>query len=94
MNALANIAVEYIDLLLRDAAVRIGLGIMESKPAKWCKLLDPNDNGYADNVRRFTYVTRYLLNPKRLMKSFVAFFECKASVPFDNNIIVLIICGK
>ena len=94
MNALATIAVEYIDLLLRDAAVRVGLGIIESKPATWCRLLDPSDNDYADNLKRYTYVTRYLLNPKRLMQSFLAFFQCKASIPFDSKVIVSVVCGK
>ena len=42
-NAWVRIINDFIDILLRDASIRIGLGMMKADPQIWSKLLDPTD---------------------------------------------------
>ena len=88
MNQFKDIVDDYIDVLLRDAAIRVGLGFKRAKPVEWCKLLDANQPSYGDNVKRLAYVMCYLMNHKTLMISFAQFFQSATEIPFADDIIV------
>ena len=88
MNQFKVIVDDYIDILLQDAAIRVGLGFKRTKPVEWCKLLDANQPSYGDNVKRLAYVMCYLMNHKTLMISFAQFFQSATEIPFADDIIV------
>jgi len=70
MNNFHQVVNDFIDVLLRDAAIRIGLGLMKAEPTAWGKLLDPTDRKFRDNLKRAVYVINYLLDHKKLEAPF------------------------
>ena len=44
MNQFAAVVEGYIDILLRDASLRLGLSFMKTKPGEWSQLISGADN--------------------------------------------------
>ena len=92
MNQFADSIVDdYIDLLLRDAAMRLGIGFMNTKPKDWGLLVNnstDNVKKHLDSLKKAAYAVTYLLHPIRLTKSFSEYFEYRTKLMFDWKIFV------
>ena len=77
---------EYIDLLLRDTARRLGLSSMESRPVIWAKLMNPHDPLYFLNRKRASYVLNSLLDSDKLTNSFLEYFKYKTAIQINDDV--------
>lgn len=94
-NAWVRIINDFIDILLRDASIRIGLGMMKADPQIWSKLLDPtNMTSFNRNLKKLNYAINYLLDHKTLTNSFQQFFEEKAKITYEAGLIIIKDNGK
>ena len=93
MPSVVTVVDDYIESLLRDACIRIGLYPARTKALEWGKLLSTdecNDNAQlAKNIKKATYVVHYLLNAKKLTDSFSKYFEKRTEMSFNENNVAL-----
>ena len=90
MNKSAILVDDFLDLLLRDASVRVGLDSMKTKPSEWMMLMSSegiNDVQRIQRLKTVAYVMHHLLNAKELMNSFSDYFEQKMKMPFKKSIV-------
>ena len=93
MPSVVTVVDDYIESLLRDACIRIGLYPARTKALEWGKLLSTdecNDNAQlVENIKKATYVVHYLLNAKKLTDSFSKYFEKRTDMSFNENNVAL-----
>ena len=92
MYRLALLIDDYIDLLLRDASIRVGLLSVKTKPTEWVTLMGAEGLDGADraqNIKIVAYVVHHLLNANKLMNSFSNYFEQRMQMPFSKLIIAI-----
>ena len=89
MPSVITVVEDYIESLLRDACIRIGLYPARTKALEWGQLLSAEDGtnnvNIVQNVKMATYVVLYLLNVKKLTDSFSKYFEKRTDMTFDRN---------
>ena len=78
MTQVVDVVDDYIEALLRDASVRVGLYPARTKAIEWGKLLTADecidDAQRVLNIKKSTYVVHYLLNGKKLTDFFSEYF--------------------
>ena len=93
MPSVVTVVDDYIESLLRDACIRIGLYPARTKALEWGKLLSTdkcNDNAQlVENIKKATYVVHCLLNAKKLTDSFSKYFEKRTDMSFNENNVAL-----
>ena len=74
MPSVVTVVDDYIESLLRDACIRVGLYLARTKAVEWGKLLSSDECNdkmlLAENIKKATYVVHYLLNSRKLTGSF------------------------
>ena len=89
MPSVITVVEDYIESLLRDACIRIGLYPARTKALEWGQLLSAeggtNNVNVVQNAKMATYVVLYLLNVKKLTDSFSKYFEKRTDMTFDRN---------
>ena len=91
MKQLSFVVDDFIDALLRDASVRVGLSTIKTKPIELVTLMGDQELDGAprsQTIKMVAYMLHQLLNAKKLMKSFPAFFEHKMKLPFNPELMV------
>ena len=93
MPSVVTVVDDYIESLLRDACIRIGLYPARTKALEWGKLLSTdecNDNAQrVESIKKAMYVVHYLLNAKKLTDSFSKYFEKRTDMSFNENNVAL-----
>ena len=93
MSSVVTVVDGYIESLLSDTCIRIGLYPARTKALEWGKLLSTdecNDNAQlVENIKKATYVVHYLLNAKKLTDSFSKYFEKRTDMSFNENNVAL-----
>ena len=91
MKQLSFVVDDFIDALLRDASVRVGLSLIKTKPTELVTLMGDQELDGApcsQTIKMVAYMLHQLLNAKKLMKSFPTFFEQKMKLPFNPELMV------
>ena len=91
MKQLSFVVDDFIDTLLRDASVRVGLSSIKTKPTELVTLMGDQELDGAprsQTIKMVAYMLHQLLNAKKLMKSFSTFFEQKMKLPFNPELMV------
>ena len=91
MKQLSFVVDDFIDALLRDASVRVGLSSIKTKPTELVTLMGDQELDGAprsQTIKMVAYMLHQLLNAKKLMKSFPTFFEQKMKLPFNPELMV------
>ena len=89
MKQLSFVVDDFIDALLRDASVRVGLSSIKTKPTELVTLMGDQELDGAprsQTIKMVAYMLHQLLNAKKLMKSFSAFFEQRMKLPFNPEL--------
>ena len=74
MKQLSFVVDDFIDALLRDASVRVGLSSIKTKPTELVTLMEDQElDGapHSQTIKMVAYMLHHLLNSKKLMKSFL-----------------------
>ena len=89
MTRVVDVVDDYIEALLRDASIRVGLYPARTKAIEWGKLLTADecidDAQRVLHIKKSTYVVHYLLNGKKLTNSFAEYFEKRTDMPFNSE---------
>jgi len=89
MPTVVTVVDDYIESLLRDACIRVGLYPARTKAVEWGKLLSSDECNdkmlLAENIKKATYVVHYLLNSRKLTGSFSKYFEKRTDMSFNGN---------
>ena len=96
MNQIETVVKDYIDVLLQDASLRLGLPPMKMNPKQWGLLINPNKyyEEHQNNLKKASYVVYHLLNAKKLTSSFSDYFHHRMKIPFRKDIVVSDFDGK
>ena len=89
MKQLSFVVDDFIDALLRDASVRVGLLSIKTKPTELVTLMGDQELDGAprsQTIKMVAYMLHHLLNAKKLMKSFSTFFEQRIKLPFTPEL--------
>ena len=97
MNQLSVIVDDYIDVLLRDASIRVGVSPVKTRPTEWVLLMSGEGCTDFERIKKLkiaTYVVHHLLNATKLTSSFSEYFEQQMKMPFRKDIVVASKRGK
>ena len=90
MSQIETVVEDYIDVLLQDAALRLGLPPMKMNPKQWAMLINPKVyyDKHQNNLKKASYVVLHLLNAKKLTSSFSDYFYQRMKIPFRKDIVI------